>query len=118
MTTSRKIFTVAALAATALFVSGGVAFAGPKHVDDGGHHGGHSNSHKDHFDLGDDNNCNYKYRRDGSQKKDFDNDNSSCPDIFPVSNPDNIQTDPDAPQGSAEFPPPPLGFPPIPGFPF
>jgi hypothetical protein len=78
MTTPRKMFAAVALAAVALFVTTGLALANPEHVNDGGRHGGHSHSHTDHYNVGDDNDCNYKYRRDGSRNPDYDGD-AHCP---------------------------------------
>ena len=69
MTTPRKIFAAVALAAVAMFGTAGLALAGPNHVDDGGHHGGHSNSHADNYHFGDDNDCNYKYRHASGVRK-------------------------------------------------
>jgi hypothetical protein len=98
MTTPRKIFAAVALAAVAMFGTAGLALAGPNHVDDGGHHGGHSNSHADNYHFGDDNDCNYKYNRDGSRNHKFDGGNKDCPTRYPVTNPPNIPNE-DSPAG-------------------
>ncbi|HTK63173.1 MAG TPA: hypothetical protein VL595_12375 [Pseudonocardia sp.] len=89
MTTPRKIFAAVALASVALFTTAGLAMADPNEVDDGGHHGGHSNSHTDGFHLGDDNECNFKYKRDGSRNHKFDGDNDDCPPLNPQVNEPN-----------------------------
>jgi hypothetical protein len=93
MTTPRKIVASVAIAGAALLVTTGIAMANPDKVDDGGHHGGHSNSHVDTRHLGDDNECNYKYKRDGSRRHGFDGDNDDCPKINPVGNPPNPEYD-------------------------
>lgn len=93
MTTPRKIFAAVALASVAMLGTAGLALAGPNHVDDGGHHGGHTNSHVDQHSLGDDNDCNYKYKRDGSRSHKFDGDNDDCPTLYPRENPPNPEYD-------------------------
>jgi hypothetical protein len=91
MTTPRKTLAVLALALAGTFAGAGIALANPDKVNDGGNRGGHTNSHKDHYDLGDDNSCNYKYRRDGSLNPKWhgDDDDDSCPDINKVFNDPN-----------------------------
>jgi hypothetical protein len=81
MTTPRKIVASVAIAGAALLVTTGIALADPDEVDDGGHHGGHTNSHVDTHHLGDDNDCNFKYNRDSSRRHSFDGDNDDCPPL-------------------------------------
>jgi hypothetical protein len=88
MTTPRKMFAAVVLAAVASFATAGLAMADPNKVDDGGHHGGHTNSHVDQHSQGDDNNCNFKYNRDGSRSHKFDGGNHDCPTInSPINEP-------------------------------
>lgn len=88
MTTPRKILATVALAAVASFATAGLALADPNEVDDGGHHGGHTNSHADQHHQGDDNNCNFKYKRDGSRSHKFDGGNKDCPTLnSPINQP-------------------------------
>lgn len=103
MTTPRKIVGAVAVASAGLLVTTGIALASPKHVDDGGRHGGHSNSHVDTHHLGDDNDCNYKYERDGSRNHDFDGGNKDCPDLNPIENPPNPEYDHGPSFGSPGF---------------
>lgn len=116
MTTPRKMLAAAVMAVVALFVTVGVAVASDdeERVDRDEADGTHS---FDHHGVGDDNGCNFKYKRDGSKRKHFDGDDDDCPTIYPVTNPPNIPNNPDGPT-SAVFPAPPTGYPPIPGFPF
>jgi len=105
MTTRRKIFAAVGLAGAALFATTGIALAGPNHIDDGGHHGGHSNSHVDQHSLGDDNDCNYKYTRTGSRSHKFDGDNDDCPTINPqVNGPNPAYTGGSGPGSGFSFP--------------
>jgi hypothetical protein len=93
MTTPRKIIAAVALAGAALLVTTGLAMADAEHVNDGGHHGGHSNSHVDQHSLGDDNDCNFKYTREGTRSHKFDGDNDDCPTLYPRENPPNPGVD-------------------------
>jgi hypothetical protein len=89
MTTPRKIFAAAVIAVAALFLSVGVAVAAPdaERVDNDEADGTHS---FDNYELGDDNGCNFKYKKDGSVRKHKDVDEDDCPVQYPVTNPPNV----------------------------
>jgi hypothetical protein len=89
LTGPRRIVAAVAVAGAALSITTGIAMADPNEVDDGGHHGGHTNSHVDQHSQGDDNDCNFKYTRTGSRSHKFDGGNDDCPTLNPRVNSPN-----------------------------